>query len=179
MKWKKGILPLLCFLVLGFVQERAKVSLNYYLEQHAGVPGFFDWPPDRRDAWVEEHRPDAPYDYYYNHGSVSFYDHMSLRHLQMLKWAYAGGFILLNYLLAVWLCRRVMGKSKVGTIAPVPIPIYIVYLVAMLVSGFFFGLNAGGWAPEASYAIARKLLGFMHSPLPAFLVLLAAKLPRS
>lgn len=178
MNWRKGILPLLCFLVLGFVQERAKVSLNYYLEQHAGVSGFFEWPPDRRDAWVEEHRRNAPYDYYYNHGTVSFYNQMSLERLQMLKWIYAASFIVLNYLLGVWLSKRVFGQGRGGNVRTLPIPIYMVYLFAFSISALFFVLYAGGLAPGASYAIARKLLGFMQSPLPVLLVLLAARLQK-
>lgn len=168
---------------IGFVQERAKVSLNYYLEQTAGVEGFYEWPPDRRDAWLRDNSVNAPYDYYYNHGRVGIYDHFSRKQLETLKWAYALAFIIVHYFLCVALVKAFLPGDHInkisfqkGGVRFFRIPIYKVYFVALMLSMFFFALYYLSVAPEASYAISRKILGFMQSPLPAVLLILASRL---
>lgn len=157
------------FIALGFVQERAKVSLNYYLDRSALEPAFFDFPPERRDAWLNAHAMDAPYDYYYNHARVKWYDHLSRNQLALLKWMYALIFIVLHVVLShlalhMWKApREMLVTIYIGTAA-----------IAMLSLLFFAGSRYGGG--EAAYNVARKLLGFLQSPLPVVLLLFTRRL---
>lgn len=157
------------FIVLGFVQERAKVSLNYYLDRAQLEPAFFDFPPERRDAWLNEHAVNAPYDYYYNHKRIRWYDHLSHKQLEVLKWMYALIFIALHVLLShlalkMWKAPRAMFAT-----------IYIGTLSIMALSLIFFTLSRTGQG-EAAYNVARKLLGFIQSPLPLVLLLFTRRL---
>lgn len=157
------------FIALGFVQERAKVSLNYYLDRGALEPQFFEFPPERRDAWLQAHAINAPYDYYYNHARVKWYDHLSRKQLELLKWMYAIIFIVLHVLLShlalkLWKAPREM-----------LVTIYIGTVVVMLLSLCFFAASRVG-AGDAAYNVARKLLGFIQSPLPLVLLLFTRRL---
>ncbi len=157
------------FIALGFVQERAKVSINYYLDRSDSEPAFFDFPPERRDAWLNEHAIDAPYDYYYNHARVKWYDELSRKQLELLKWMYALIFIVLHVLLSHWALHMWRAPREML------VTIYIGTTAMMVLSLLFFGASRYGGG-EAAYNVARKLLGFIQSPLPLVLLLFTRRL---
>lgn len=178
------VLAVLAFVALGFVQERLKVSLNYYLEVTASYPDFYELPPDRRDAWLNERQVIAPYDYYYNHERVSWYHQFSRSELQLLKWAFALGFIFIHLALSAAVLLKIDSLKLKQFIQVIkhkeqgkPLRYLAgLYLSALVLALVFFAAMRVVKNPTAAYAVARESLGFMQSPFPLILVLFALRL---
>jgi hypothetical protein len=166
---RKIVLAVLIYLCLGFLSERAKVSLNFYLEQGDRIEGFYAFAPDRRDAALDALSSRVPYDYYYNHGRVKFYHRMTRSQLIACKWGLAIGLVGVYMLLA----RGFMSWFNQNDAV---LPIYILTLTALLLSLVFFVVMILLSNPQPAYAVARKLLGFAQSPLPVLLALLSRRL---
>lgn len=161
---------IVAFVALGFIQERAKVSLNYYLDVTASSQTFFDLPPERRDEWLNARSINAPYDYYYNHKPVAFYHQLSREQLQQLKWAYALTFIVAHLIIGV-LTIRLFQAERTDEYT-----LYIYVTIAIVLSLGFFALSRFISNPQPAYAVARKLLGFGQSPLPLIIVFFSRNL---
>lgn len=158
------------FIALGFFVERAKVSLNHYLDFGAQIQGFDAMDPAEREAALKRITPQVPYDYYYNHGRVDLYHGFALRELTRLKWAMAVGFVALYLGLALFF----LGWMDVGSTAKRYLYIYVA--IATLFVVLFFGLSRMPVNQQAAYAVARKLLGFLHSPLPLLLAVFTVRI---
>lgn len=186
MKLWHGIV-VMTFVVIGFAQERLKVSLNYYLDITASSTGFYDLPPDRRDAWLNDRKVNAPYDYYYNHDRIGWYNNFSRKELTALKWGYALVFILVHaslsgavivkwYKAKLWPLKKIKhSKAELKSLRY----LLLLYAGAAILALLFFVIIRVGVNPEASYAVARKLLGFMQSPFPLIIVLFTDRLQRA
>lgn len=181
------VLAVLGFIAVGFAQERLKVSLNYYLEITAVHPGFYDLPPDRRDEWLDQRKVNAPYDYYYNHDRIKWYHKFSRVQLELLKWGYALLFTLIHFVLSAIVILKFIGVKPVKAIAVLRMRedgkslryLIALYTGAAALSVLFFTLMRFVDHPDAAYAVARKLLGFMQSPFPLILVLFALRLQKA
>lgn len=181
------VLAVLAFVALGFVQERLKVSLNYYLEVTASYPSFYELPPARRDAWLNERQVNAPYDYYYNHQRVNWYHQFSRIELQLVKWAFALGFISIHLALSGAVLLKIDGLNlkQFGAVIKHKQQgkslryLLGLYLGALALALAFFAAMRVVSNPTAAYAVARESLGFMQSPFPLILVLFALRLQRA
>lgn len=168
MKLKVAVV-VVAYLVLGFLAERVKVSLNFYLEQGSRIEGFFQLPPDRRDAILASAVDQVPYDYYYNHGRLKVYHRMTKRQLTIAKWGFAA-LLVLVYAGMAWGVVRWLDLTTHLTY------IYVVTGVALLLALVFFMAMKVLPDPTAPYAVARKLLGFVQSPLPLIIVLFGERM---
>ena len=151
------------FVALGFTVERIKVSLNHYLDFGHQIAGFDEMTPAERDEALKEIVPVIPYDYYFNHRKVPLYHNYSLRQLTVFKWLFAAAVVILYLIVSHFFWGWMNGSSKVVRY------IYICVAIGLVAVGCFFALSRLPINPEASYAVARKLLGFLHSPLPLLL----------
>jgi hypothetical protein len=179
-----AVLAIAAFVVIGFAQERLKVSLNHYLEVTEAYPEFFELPPNRRDAWLDQKKINAPHDYYYNHARVGLYHHLNRKQLTLLKWGMAMFFAVLHFALAVGVVLYLTGvKDKPPkNLSPRRMllkSLLFLYTVAVIGVLVFFVLMRLVQHPDAAYAVARKLLGFMQSPMPLIIVLFGWRLQRS
>ena len=158
------------FVAMGFAAERIKVSLNHYLEFGSRIEGFDAMTSDEREASLNQVSPEIPYDYYYNHGRVGVYHRFSLRQLAVFKWLFAAGLVALYLAVA----RLFLGWMDEGR--DTVVYLYVFVAIAVVISGVFFVLTKMSWNPNAAYAVARKVLGFLHSPLPLLLALFTSRM---
>jgi hypothetical protein len=158
------------FIALGFNAERVKVSLNHYLDYGTQISGFDDMSPAEREAALTELSPVIPYDYYYNHTKISVYHRFSIRQLAAFKW----GFALLLVGIYLFAGLFFLGWMDVGQAAKNHIYIYVA--IAFLVAVLFFAVSRIHPNPTPGYAVARKVLGFLHSPLPLILAVFTSRM---
>ncbi|MEO0404715.1 MAG: hypothetical protein AAF193_07580 [Bacteroidota bacterium] len=149
--------------MLGFVQERFKVALNYYLDVSSTVPGFYDLSEEDKILKMEEARLDVPYDYYYNHSSFNFFHWLSFRGLVILKWLATGGFIFLNGYFG-WLVLRHLPWPDCKSFY-----FWLHISVLVLALTIYIGSVLFGYR-DVGYGASRKLIGFLQSPTPAIIV---------
>jgi uncharacterized membrane protein len=158
------------FIALGFTAERVKVSLNHYLDYGAQISGFDHMLPAEREEALAELVPVIPYDYYYNHKKISVYHRFSIRQLAVFKW----GFALLLVGIYLFAGLLFLGWMDVGQAAKNHLHIYVA--IALLIAVFFFVVSRIHPNPTAGYAVARKVLGFLHSPLPLILAVFTSRM---
>lgn len=153
-------------LALGFVQERLKISLNFYLEQSAQIPGFYDLDHQQRAVELEKRKSavHAPYDYYWSHTSVYAYNYLNFRSLTGLKWGMAIVFVGLTFLLSQVILKYWFGSAYRGD--------WLVYgfaavlLLIVLIAGMSFVFNIS----KLTYPLLRELLGIIQSPVPLLII---------
>lgn len=156
------------FIAVGFFQDYLKVNINYYADTAQKIPGFYQLSDSDRQKALEEATPDFPFDYYYSHGKLDLLNSMSEQNIQIFKWAVALFFIGVHLLLVLWAYRRMNWPSSRMRAA------VLFYGACMLTSLFFLGLGKWVDMPAQGYAVARRLLGFLQSPMPLVLTLMAA-----
>lgn len=156
----------LLIFTLGFFQERFKVAVNYYLDVASSDLNFYSWTPEQKEDYIKSNNPNIPYDYYYNHESFPFLHQFDEQEIKSMKWWSTLLFIFINGSLGyVLLMRASLGKAQKLHA--------IMYLTAIVLALVFFALGKLFSLPTQGYGVARKLAGFLQSPLPAiFLVLL-------
>lgn len=149
-------------LALGFVQERLKISLNFYLEQSVKIPGFYELNPTQRSIEIDKLKSavHAPYDYYWSHKSVYAYNYLSLKSLTALKWGLALVFVAIAFVLSQAILKQWFG-STYKKVWLVYIFAGILFLLAFMALGsLVFNLS------KLTYPVMRELLGIIQSPVP-------------
>lgn len=166
----KTLVAVLFFIVLGFAAERVKVSLNHYLHYSAQINGFNTLSPQERETALAERAAVVPYDYYYNHKRISLYHRFSVEQLTAFKWIFAlvlaGVYLIAALVFLGWMDAHPAAKNLT----------YIYVAAALGIAVFFFAVSRIHPNPKAAYAVARKILGFVHSPLPLILAMFTAKM---
>lgn len=156
------------FIAVGFFQDFLKVNINYYADTAGQISGFYQLSATERQKALENATPDFPFDYYYSHGKLDLLNRMSAQSIQFFKWTVALFFIALHLVLVLWAYRRLDWPSNRMRAA------IVFYAVCMFISLFFLGLGKWVNMPAQGYAVARRLLGFLQSPMPLVLTLMAA-----
>ncbi len=162
------LLPLM--LLLGFAQEMVKVNVNFYLDETARYPEFYSLSVEERKSWLDEQRLDAPFNYYYSHRPIDALHQFSRSELNMLKWGLAVFFIAVNILLNLLFLKWAFND-----------PFFTKLLLWMMaacfvLAGFFLVGGKLIHMDEPGYNVARKILGFMQSPIPALLLFIVGRL---
>lgn len=159
MKAKVIFAYILLFVALGFLQELLKVNINYQIEIGDSIPGFFESSPEEKMALLDARYVFAPFDYYYSHMSLDALSYLSRSQLVILKWALTLGLVVLYYFLNTRVVKMlVQGERAIK----VHLGLYVA-LFAFSFIVFIIGKIVG--MPEASYAISRKIVGFLESPI--------------
>lgn len=168
-KWGIG-LCILAMILFGYYQENVKVAMNYRIALTEKYPELDNLPPVEKERRAEELTPFSTIDYYYGHARISWINYFNLSTLRQLKWwltlLFAICFLGLNALLAV--CLE-MDKSVLKRLV-----LMYVFLFLAALSVFAIG-KISGFAGEC-YAIARKMVGLLQSPLPLITIWLSRKL---
>jgi hypothetical protein len=156
------ILPLM--LALLFVQEIAKLNINFYLDTAGNYPSFFDQTPEVRKQQLDAYRERWPaFNQYAHHPRIDFLHQLSLPQLKAAKWVLAGALVALHFVLNL-LFLRWFAQQRTARI------LIVVTGAAIGISGLFFVINQVSGNGTAAYNIARELLGFAQGPLPAALI---------
>ena len=71
-KWAKVILLVIGILLIGFMQERVKVNINFILEKSTNFPNFFNLPAEQRIEVLAPLKKQGNFDYYYSHGNIQW-----------------------------------------------------------------------------------------------------------
>ena len=153
----------LLVIALGFFQERFKVALNRYIEQSQNHPEFFLWDTQEKTAFIEKSSPYIPYDYYYNHESFSLFHELSLSQLTALKWLATAIFIFLNGYFGWLIIKHLHWKQSKNFYLWLHVGVLILALL-IYSNGILIGFRDEG------YGAARRLVGFLQSPIPAIIV---------
>jgi len=149
----------LLFVVLGFLQELLKVNINYQIEVGDTIPGFFEESHDQRTILLSKQYVYAPFDYYYSHMSLDALSYFSRKQLIIMKWGLTLGLVALYYFLNTRVVKMLVGGKRA-------VRVHLgLYLALFGFSFIIFLVGKVLGMPEASYAISRKIVGFLESPI--------------
>ena len=160
--WVIGILVLA--VLLGFVEERSKISLNFTTECASKIEGWDVLTPELRKEALYSCREFRPSDYYSNHEDVVFYQTMELSGLKMLKWLLAVIWIFVFWIVNGWLLKTFFRGN---------FPLMFLHGTFILLgAGVVFFFAFGKWTASfgQSYCVARELLGALQSVVPCFIL---------
>jgi len=150
-------------LILGFYQERLKISINYVIENGQLISGFFEMNEQQRKEAIEMHRVVAPFDYYHNHTTEEWLYGLSLGQLIKLKWAVTFVFLFVFGLINALIVRLYSGQRKLAIWL---IALYV-GLIATAFAIYFLGQLSG--LDESAYAISRRITGALQSLVPSMI----------
>ncbi len=170
MKYRVAKITAIVFLaiVLGFLQENLKVSINYLLETGDKIPTFFQQDVNTKQSWLEQVRVNAPFDYYHNHRRIEWLYHCSRTQLNILKWIvtvfFVVIFMIINALLISWWTRnKKYFKWTIG--------LYVVFFAFAFV--IYLGGHISGTSMQA-YGVSRKIVGGLQSLVPLMILIPAS-----
>lgn len=163
------IFLLICLAVTtGFLQENLKVNVNYILEIGDKIPEFFNQTPQVKEAWLEQVKIDAPYDYYHNHNRIELLFNFSRPQLMKLKWIMTIVFVLIflvfNGLFIKWI-------TKDNRFVRWTIWLYLFFFGFSFV--FYLVGHYTGTSIQA-YGVSRKIVGGLQSLVPLMILLPAS-----
>lgn len=163
MKVFKWIALVLLVIAIGFFQERLKVSINFTLDKGDRIEHFYQMSFDQRVEVLAQVKNNNPFDYYQSHESVHILNNFSRNQLKALKWGVTVFFVLvfffLNRLALNWIFNSsVLNKWLATTYLAAFISAFVIYF-----GGFIFG------RPDLFYAVSRKMVGALQSPIPAMM----------
>ncbi len=170
---KRGLI-LLALVVLamlsGFYQEKVKISINYILDQGSQITGFYNLPPEEKQARIEQARVNAPFDYYHNHKTISSLYRFDARQLSVMKWVVTGIFMGWFLLLNLSLLHTLQANAAVIHALP------RLYLFVALFSLGVFAVGVAGFQKEKCYAVSREIMGALQSIVPVLIIWPASRL---
>lgn len=172
-KWIRFFLLLILSLMVGFYQERLKISINYLLKEGGRISGYNEMSCEERASGIEKKRRDAPFDYYHNHSTIHWLFNLNASELTLLKWIVTAvslvAFALLNFLLL-----RALGVE----LYYIRILLYVYAALTTIAFSVYCLGYVLGFVNEA-YAFSRKILGALQSIVPAMICWPAAAWSRS
>lgn len=159
----------LAMIAFGFFQENVKVAINFQIDYLSRYPQLEQLSGSSRAEALEKLAPVSNIDYYYNHHRFEMLSYLSKSELSTLKWLHTLGFTLMylgmNLLAAFfWTGKRLFG----------PINLFYAGLFTMALCIYLVGVLVG-WIPPF-YAVSRKIIGVLQSPLPVLITWLTITL---
>jgi hypothetical protein len=162
---------LVIMVLFGYYQENVKVALNYRIALSEKYPWLDQMPGEQKASEAEKLTPVTTIDYYYGHERISWLNHFSLPRLRQLKWfltlVFTAVFLLLNGALA-----RATATDKAGIWKRLLVFYGMIFSAALA----FYALGVGFGFPTEAYNVSRKMVGFLQSPMPFFVIWLSHKL---
>ena len=161
---------LLIALVSGFYQEKLKISINYIIDQGRTIPGFYESTPEQKHRSLELVRVNAPFDYYHNHGTVTWLFGFNQRELSSIKWVVTVFFM-------VWFLALNMGlllalNASKAAVRKLP----FIYLLLFGASFAIYCVGIIGFYEAQCYAVSRKVMGALQSIVPTMVLFPASLL---
>jgi len=153
-------------LATGLFQERLKVSINFSLNKANLIAGYDSMGPEGRMEAVSKFKTHKPYDYYYNHDTVDMIYLLKVKELSTLKWGVTIFFVLIHFGLGLFLIKM-LDLSIVRWFV-------LAYIFSFASAALVYG---AGWVVGLdSYSLARRVVGFLQSPLPVIVLVIVNKL---
>jgi hypothetical protein len=163
------VLVFLGMIGFGFFQENMKVAINFQLDYLNRRPELQQLFGKEREEAIARMAPVSNIDYYYNHQRFDFLYELSSSQLSKLKWVHTLLFTLVYFSLNLLAARIWTGQSYLK-----PIGVFYSGLFSMALLIYLIGVLLG-W--EGSfYAVSRKIVGVLQSPLPVLITWLTRKL---
>jgi hypothetical protein len=160
----------ICFVIatlaLGFFQERVKISINFNLKSAGLIADYDSLDAESRMRAIQKSKIGKPYDYYYSHNSVNLLYRLNARELVVLKWLASVLFVFTHLGLGLWLLkalRLVMCRWLVQGYALLFGAAAVVYIIGVVLGVDF-------------YLLARRIVGFLQSPLPVLVLIIRSKI---
>lgn len=167
------VLLVVVALVMGYVQERVKIDLNLRLAYAPLIEGYDALDALARRGALDRLVPQVPFDYYYSHGRIVWFDQLSTPQLARMKWCCA-----LLFVAVFWWWNQLFLKAV--NIAPRMRRFVTIGYLYMLGAALLLYTAVSLWdAAAPAYAVARRLLGLLQSPLPGVVLYLALRFPSS
>lgn len=160
-------------LVIGFLQENLKVSVNYLLETGDRIPTFFQQDSNTKQVWLEQVKVNAPFDYYHNHKRIDWLNQLSRENLVRLKWVITLLFVVAFMFINAWL---IMWWTNERLYFKWTLRLYLFFFI--LSFAIYVGGLLTGTLPQA-YGVSRKLVGGLQSLVPLMILLPASWLLRN
>ncbi len=173
MKSLRIVLLVVAALGLGYVQERVKIDLNLRLAYVPLIEGYDALDAAARRGALDRLVPQVPFDYYYNHGRIAWFDQLSAPQLARMKWFCALLFVAVFWLWNQWFLNAVKMVPRMRRFVTIG---YLYMMGAALL--LYTAVSLWDWAGPA-YAVARRLLGLLQSPLPGVVLYLAFRFTSS
>lgn len=166
-KWPRIILLVVGILLIGFVQERVKVNINFIIEKSQEIPNFFNLSPVQRMEILTPLKKQGSFDYYYSHGNIPLLYTMSLTQLKGLKWLITGISVLIHLFINILLLRFFN--------SPKPHFRMLYFLSALILIIALFSQLLGTLLNLSSefYPITRGLMGILQTPIVGIIFLVA------
>jgi|LauGreDrversion4_2_1035121.scaffolds.fasta_scaffold33911_4 hypothetical protein len=165
-KWAKVILLVIGILLIGFMQERVKVNINFILEKSTNFPNFFNLPAEQRIEVLAPLKKQGNFDYYYSHGNIQFLYTMDLTQLKALKWLITGISVLVHLLINI-LLLRIFNCPKIH--------FKMLYFLSAFILMFALSSQLLGTLLNLSsefYPITRGLMGILQTPILGIIFLM-------
>ena len=160
----------ICFVIatlaLGFFQERVKISINFNLKSAGLIADYDSLDAESRMRAIQKSKIGKPYDYYYSHNSVNLLYRLNARELVVLKWLASVLFVFTHLGLGLWLLkalRLAMCRWLVQGYALLFGAAAVVYIIGVVLGVDF-------------YLLARRIVGFLQSPLPVLVLIIRSKI---
>ena len=159
------IVVLVCMLVFGFYQERAKVQLNHYIQVLQENPGVAEMPAELREKWFDVNPQPKRIHYYVMERTWNGFHRFSRPELARMKWALSVGILLVFFALDTLFLRTTGHFERWPWLI-------VIYAIAGTIMAVFLVLVPG----KAGYSVAHEFLAFLQSPLPSLLIVLVPSL---
>ncbi|HCY47026.1 MAG TPA: hypothetical protein DHU89_10090 [Flavobacteriales bacterium] len=160
----------ICFVIatlaLGLFQERVKISINFNLKSASLIDDYHSLDAESRMRAIQKSKIGRPYDYYYSHDSVDLLYRLNVRELSVLKWLGSILFAFGHLCLGLWLLKTLrlkFGKWLVQGYVLLFGSAAVAYIVGVILGVDF-------------YLLARRIVGFLQSPLPVIVLLVIRKI---
>ena len=160
----------ICFVIatiaLGLFQERIKISINFNLKTASLIDDYGSLDAQSRMRAIQKLKIGRPYDYYYSHDSVDFLCTLEVKELSALKWLASLLFVFTHLCFGLWLLKALRLKMCKWLIQGYVLlfgSAALVYLVGVVLGVDF-------------YHLARRVVGFLQSPLPVIILVIISKI---
>lgn len=149
----------------GFLQEYIKINVNYILETGKHIPGFFNMDEERKKAWIEYKKKNAPNDFYHRPETITGLYRLKEQTLEQIKWintiAFIGVFLLLN----VALIRSITDNNQHARW------VFYFYGAFFILALIVFSLGKLAGKSDKAYILSREIVGGLQSLIPLMIML--------
>lgn len=160
----------ICFVIAtlaqGLFQERVKISINFNLKSASLIDDYDSLDAESRRRAIEKSKIGRPYDYYYSHDSVNLLYRLGVRELSALKWVGSILFAFAHLCLGLWLLKTL--RLKVGK--------WLIQGYGLLFGAAAVAYIVGVILGVDFYLLARRVVGFLQSPLPVVILIIRSKI---
>jgi len=147
-------------LVLGYIQEQAKIDINHYLTV-GDEQAFWHESAEARASWWTQSAPENVHDFYISKDTWDVFHSLNKSQLIELKWGFSA------LILMVFFGLDVLLLMVVGLSCRIPWLMAFYMAAGIPMVGFLWAIPG-----DVMYTLAHDMLAFLQSPLPSLLIVL-------